>query len=72
MSNQDNEAVLRTIPTALVTGSSRGLGRGTALELAKAGFSVAVHYSGNEAAVRETASLCEASKVDLGQIFPFF
>ncbi len=47
-------------PVALVTGSSRGLGRGVALELARAGFSVAVHYSSNEAAARETLALCEA------------
>lgn len=46
----------------LVTGSSRGLGRGVALELAKAGYSVAVHYSSNEAAAAETVGLCrEAS-----------
>lgn len=48
-------------PVALVTGSSRGLGRGIALELAAGGFSVAVHYAGNEAAARETLSLCEAA-----------
>lgn len=46
-------------PVALVTGSSRGLGRGIALELARAGFSVAIHYSSNEAAALETRSLCE-------------
>lgn len=48
-------------PVALVTGSSRGLGRGIALELAAAGFSVAVHYAGNEAAARETVDLCAAA-----------
>lgn len=47
---------------ALVTGSSRGLGRGIALELAAAGFSVAVHYAGNEAAARETLELCAAAE----------
>lgn len=46
---------------ALVTGSSRGLGRGIALELAKGGYSVAIHYSGNEAAAAETKALCEAA-----------
>ncbi|HSV55931.1 MAG TPA: SDR family NAD(P)-dependent oxidoreductase, partial [Magnetospirillaceae bacterium] len=45
-------------PTALVTGSSRGLGRGIAVELAAAGFSVAVHYAGNEEAARRTLDLC--------------
>ena len=48
------------IPVALVTGSSRGLGRGIAVELAKAGFSVAINYAGNRAAADETASLCQA------------
>jgi len=47
-------------PVALVTGSSRGLGRGIALELARAGFSIAIHYSGNEAAARASLDLCEA------------
>jgi 3-oxoacyl-[acyl-carrier protein] reductase len=30
--------------TALVTGSARGIGRGVALALAKAGYNVAIHY----------------------------
>lgn len=34
---------------ALVTGSSRGLGRAMALALAQAGFGVAVHYGRNQA-----------------------
>jgi 3-oxoacyl-[acyl-carrier protein] reductase len=33
----------------LVTGSSRGIGRAIALKLAKSGWSVALHYSGNDA-----------------------
>ncbi|MFA6366877.1 MAG: SDR family NAD(P)-dependent oxidoreductase, partial [Candidatus Hydrogenedentales bacterium] len=51
----------RRLPVALVTGSSRGLGRGIALELAAHGFSVAIHYSGNEDAAWETCSLCGAA-----------
>lgn len=38
--------------TALVTGASRGLGAGIALELAAKGFQVAVNYFSNEAAAR--------------------
>jgi NAD(P)-dependent dehydrogenase (short-subunit alcohol dehydrogenase family) len=72
MSNPDIEAVSQAIPVALVTGSSRGLGRGTALELARAGFSVAVHYSGNVDAARETAKLCADVKMKKAQRFPIF
>jgi enoyl-[acyl-carrier protein] reductase III len=42
---------------ALITGSSRGIGRGIALALADAGYKVAVHYFQNEAAARETLDL---------------
>jgi len=36
--------------TALVTGASRGIGRATALSLARAGAAVVINYSSNEAA----------------------
>jgi enoyl-[acyl-carrier protein] reductase III len=39
---------------ALVTGGSRGIGRGIALKLAEAGARVAVHYYANQAAAKET------------------
>ena len=39
---------------ALVTGGSRGIGRGIALKLAAEGARVAVHYYQNEAAARDT------------------
>jgi NAD(P)-dependent dehydrogenase (short-subunit alcohol dehydrogenase family) len=39
---------------ALVTGGSRGIGRGIALKLAESGATVAVHYYVNEAAAKET------------------
>lgn len=39
---------------ALVTGSSRGIGRGIALKLAERGARVAVHYYQNEAAAKNT------------------
>jgi 3-oxoacyl-[acyl-carrier protein] reductase len=41
---------------ALVTGSSRGIGRGIAERLARDGALVAVHYGSNEAAAKETAA----------------
>lgn len=39
---------------ALVTGSSRGIGRGIALKLAEKGFKIAINYRQNEAAALET------------------
>lgn len=39
---------------ALITGSSRGLGRGIALKLAESGVNVGVHYYQNEAAANDT------------------
>lgn len=59
-------------PTVLVTGSSRGLGRGIAVELASHAFSVAIHYSGNEEAAKETLSLCRAAATSETQRFRVF
>lgn len=39
---------------ALITGGSRGIGRGIALKLAESGVKVAVHYYQNEAAAKDT------------------
>jgi NAD(P)-dependent dehydrogenase (short-subunit alcohol dehydrogenase family) len=39
---------------ALVTGSSRGIGRGIALNVAEQGVKLAIHYHGNEAAANDT------------------
>ena len=47
-------------PVALITGSSRGIGRGIALELAKAAsHDLVINYAGNEAAAQECKALCE-------------
>ena len=44
---------------ALVTGSSRGIGRAIAQRLASDGAMVAIHYGGNEAAASETLKAIE-------------
>lgn len=44
---------------ALVTGASRGIGRGISLELARIGYSVAINYAGNQSAAEECKKLCE-------------
>lgn len=58
-----------SLPVALVTGASRGLGRGIAEELARRGFSVAINFVGNAAAANETAAACRALARDAGQRF---
>lgn len=45
-------------PVALITGGSRGIGRGIALELARIGHDILINYAGNEAAAKETAQQC--------------
>ena len=50
--------------TALVTGASRGIGRGIALELARAGCRVAINYAGNAEAAAEALALVKAAGGD--------
>src|SRR5438270_6030778 len=42
--------------TALITGGSRGIGRGIALKLAQKGRRIAITYFQNEAAAKDTAA----------------
>jgi 3-oxoacyl-[acyl-carrier protein] reductase len=56
-------------PVVLVTGASRGLGRGIAQALARDGKSVAVHYAQNRAAADETISDCQKHARHPGQRF---
>ena len=46
--------------SALISGASRGIGRGIALELAKLGCDLVVNYVDNEKAARQTAADCNA------------
>ena len=50
--------------TALVTGASRGIGRGIAVELARAGCRVAINYAGNAEAAAEALTLVRAAGGD--------
>jgi 3-oxoacyl-[acyl-carrier protein] reductase len=50
-----------TEKAALVTGASRGIGRGIALALAKKGWCVAVNYKGDRTAAEETLRDIEAA-----------
>ncbi len=52
-------------PVALVTGGSRGIGRGISLALARKGYAVAVNYAGNRKAAEETCTL-----IGDGEAFP--
>jgi NAD(P)-dependent dehydrogenase (short-subunit alcohol dehydrogenase family) len=46
---------------AVVTGASRGLGRGIAVALARAGFDIVVGFNASDSAAKETAALVEAT-----------
>jgi 3-oxoacyl-[acyl-carrier protein] reductase len=48
-------------PIALVTGASRGIGRGIAIALARAGHSVAINFASNRDAAQECQRLCRAA-----------
>lgn len=49
---------------ALITGSSRGIGRGIALKLAEQGAKIGINYLGNEAAAKDTLAKVRARKSD--------
>jgi 3-oxoacyl-[acyl-carrier protein] reductase len=48
-------------PAALITGASRGIGRGIAIELAGLGYDLVINYASNAAAAGQTANECIAA-----------
>lgn len=57
------------LPVTIVTGASRGLGRGIAVQLAKQGHSVVINFAGNAAAAAETVTLCRSAASSPDQVF---
>jgi 3-oxoacyl-[acyl-carrier protein] reductase len=47
-------------PVALITGASRGIGRGIALELARIGHDLVINFARNASAAQQTAAECVA------------
>ena len=43
---------------ALITGASRGIGRGIAFELAAEGFDMVLNFAANQSAATDTAKRC--------------
>jgi NAD(P)-dependent dehydrogenase (short-subunit alcohol dehydrogenase family) len=58
---------LHVNPVALITGASRGIGRGIALELATLGYDLVVNFACNVAAARQTAADCVGRAKESGR-----
>ncbi len=55
-------------PAALVTGGSRGIGKGICLSLAQAGFGVVINYAANASAAEECKKLCVNAAPAAGKV----
>lgn len=56
--------------TAIITGASRGIGRATAVQLARAGYFVIINFKTNETAAQETLNMVKSEGGD-GTTIPF-
>ncbi len=52
-------------PRAVVTGSAKRVGAAIAVELARSGFDVGIHFRGSEEEARKTAEACRAHGADV-------
>ncbi len=59
----------KTLPVILITGASRGLGRGIAVEVARRGYSAVTNYAKDHRSALETISLCNAARLTKDQRF---
>src|SRR5436190_19777648 len=60
-------ALFNKNPVSLITGASRGIGRGISMELAKIGFDLIIDYASNTKAAQQTADDCVALAKTLGK-----
>ena len=51
---------------AIITGASRGIGRGISLELARIGYDLVINYAGNQEAALATVQDCESAASEAG------
>ena len=54
-------------PVALITGASRGIGRGIALELAKVGYDLVINFARSQVAAETTAGDCLTAAHEAGK-----
>ncbi len=54
-------------PVALITGASRGLGRGIALQLANSGYDLLLNFASNRSAAEQAAAACLATATTAGR-----